>query len=121
MGHVSYRSGGGGGRALISVLDQQAVHWRFMMRSRTERPSDKGILIGRTNARANVHRLLEMLEGRQLLSGGLPDLSFGSGGKVLTPFVGSRIDQPADVAVQSDGKFIVAGTSTDRTEDDFAL
>jgi uncharacterized delta-60 repeat protein len=69
----------------------------------------------------NVHRLLETLEGRQLLSGGLPDPSFGSGGKVLTQFLGSRVDEAADVAVQSDGKFIVAGTSTDRTEDDFAL
>jgi uncharacterized delta-60 repeat protein len=40
---------------------------------------------------------------------------------VLTSFVGSRFDEAADVAVQPDGKFIVAGKTTNTGEDDFAL
>lgn len=42
---------------------------------------------------------------------GLPDPSFGTGGMVTTP-IGSGDDRSASVAVQSDGKIVVAGGSS---------
>jgi uncharacterized delta-60 repeat protein len=65
--------------------------------------------------------IAEWLEERRLLSGGLPDPSFGSGGKVFTPFFGSRIDVVASSVAQPDGRVIVAGTSGNPSEEDFAL
>jgi uncharacterized delta-60 repeat protein len=65
--------------------------------------------------------IAEWLEERRLLSGGLPDPSFGSGGKVFTPFFGSRIDVVASSVAQPDGRVIVAGTSGNPGEEDFAL
>lgn len=44
-------------------------------------------------------------------SNGTPDLSFGSGGRVITPRLGPSNDQWNDVAIQSDGKIVVAGTT----------
>ncbi|MDB5322017.1 MAG: uncharacterized protein JWN40_3648 [Phycisphaerales bacterium] len=89
------------------------------MRTRNPAALGNGPMIGRPSA--SRRGIFECLENRRLLSGGMPDPSFGSGGKVLTAFLGSRSDAPADVAVQADGKFIVGGTSTDRVESDFAL
>ncbi len=43
------------------------------------------------------------------LPNGQVDRSFGEGGKVLTPFMGT--DNAADVVIQSDGKIIVVGES----------
>ena len=47
------------------------------------------------------------------------DASFGTGGKVTTP-IGSGATGNS-VAIQSDGKILVAGYSGDGTNDDFAL
>jgi uncharacterized delta-60 repeat protein len=47
------------------------------------------------------------------------DLSFGSGGRVVTDFGGD--DEAFAVAVQSDGKIVVAGVSTANGTIDFAL
>ncbi|RZI94741.1 MAG: hypothetical protein EOP39_30200, partial [Rubrivivax sp.] len=48
---------------------------------------------------------------RHLRDGGL-DTTFGAGGKVSTPFNnGNRSDEAQAVAVQADGKILVAGTS----------
>ncbi len=41
---------------------------------------------------------------------GALDLSFGSGGKVITP-IGSSIDYAYSAAIQSDGKIVAAGGS----------
>lgn len=43
---------------------------------------------------------------------GAPDTTFGSGGQVITPLGASRDDAAAAVAVQPDGKILVAGTTT---------
>jgi uncharacterized delta-60 repeat protein len=43
---------------------------------------------------------------------GNPDMSFGSGGKVTTDFLGG-IDRGSDVAIQNDGKIVVAGVAND--------
>jgi uncharacterized delta-60 repeat protein len=52
---------------------------------------------------------------------GTPDATFGDGGKVTTP-VGSGSDTAYAVAVQPDGKIVVAGTAfVEGTGQDFAL
>ena len=51
---------------------------------------------------------------------GALDASFGSGGKVITP-VSSNDDHGYSVAVQSDGKIVVAGYSSNGSNSDFAL
>ncbi len=48
------------------------------------------------------------------------DTSFGTGGKVTTA-IGSIIDTVRAVAIQSDGKIVVAGNSDNGSDDDFAL
>jgi uncharacterized delta-60 repeat protein len=52
---------------------------------------------------------------------GVLDRSFGTGGKVLTDFGDGCIDRAAAVAIQSDGKIVVAGFSHAKGSDDFAL
>ena len=51
---------------------------------------------------------------------GALDPSFGTGGKVITP-IGSSGDYCRSVAVQSDGKILVAGSSDNGSNLDFAL
>lgn len=53
-------------------------------------------------------RAFEALEGRQLMSAGDLDLSFGSGGKTILNFIAAK-GNAQDVAVQADGKTVVAG------------
>jgi uncharacterized delta-60 repeat protein len=48
------------------------------------------------------------------------DLSFGSGGKVIT-LIGSSDDHANSVAIQSDGKIVAAGYSYNGTTNDFAV
>ena len=48
------------------------------------------------------------------------DNTFGTGGKVTTDF-GSSDDGGQSIAIQSDGKILVAGWSNNGTNDDFAL
>lgn len=47
---------------------------------------------------------------RRYLSDGTPDAEFGSGGRVITDF-GAFWDSAREVALQSDGRIVVAGTS----------
>jgi uncharacterized delta-60 repeat protein len=56
---------------------------------------------------------LERLERRVLLADGGLDVSFGTTGKVTTDFGGAD-DQARDVALQPDGKIVVAGSSAGR-------
>ena len=51
---------------------------------------------------------------------GAPDITFNPGGKVVTG-IGSGSDEGYAVAVQSDGKIVVAGYSYNGTNDDFAV
>ncbi|MEO6753703.1 MAG: FG-GAP-like repeat-containing protein [Chthoniobacteraceae bacterium] len=48
------------------------------------------------------------------------DTGFGSGGKVITS-IGSGLDDAYSVAVQEDGRIVVAGTTFNGSKDDFAL
>jgi uncharacterized delta-60 repeat protein len=54
---------------------------------------------------------LEALEDRCLLSVDALDLTFGNGGKVTTDFLAPSDDVARAVAVQADGKIVVAGTA----------
>jgi len=45
-------------------------------------------------------------------NGGL-DTSFGTGGKVTTSIVGSKYESASDLAIQTDGKIVVAGSTGD--------
>jgi uncharacterized delta-60 repeat protein len=53
-------------------------------------------------------------------AGGSPDPTFGVGGTVRTDF-GGRFDDALAVAVQPDGKIVVAGASSDATGSDMAV
>jgi uncharacterized delta-60 repeat protein len=48
------------------------------------------------------------------------DTSFGTGGKVTTP-IGNSSDYAYAIALQPDGKIVVAGASSNGSNDDFAL
>jgi uncharacterized delta-60 repeat protein len=63
---------------------------------------------------------LEFLEDRTLLLAGDLDPTFGTGGKVLTGF-GSQNGDAAAVALQADGKIVVAGSASTTTNSDFAV
>ena len=54
-------------------------------------------------------------------AGGALDPGFGTGGKVLTHFGSSSDDKSYAVAIQPDGKIVVAGHSGDDDNSDFAL
>jgi uncharacterized delta-60 repeat protein len=66
--------------------------------------------------------LVESLEERTLLAAGALDLGFGGTGKVLTDF-STGAGEAAAVAVQPDGRILVAGFAFDpaKGRDDFAL
>ncbi len=51
---------------------------------------------------------------------GTLDVSFGTGGIVTTP-IGANSDRGFSVAIQTDGKIMVAGSSYNGTNEDFAL
>ena len=53
-------------------------------------------------------------------SAGVPDSSFGTGGKVITP-IGTGDESAQEVKLQSDGKIVVAGFSHNGSNWDFAL
>jgi uncharacterized delta-60 repeat protein len=55
--------------------------------------------------------IFELLECRQLLSAGALDPSFSQDGKTTFPFLNGGTETAGDVAMQSDGKVVVAGTS----------
>ena len=78
--------------------------------------SDSRIVVaGQSNTGGNYDFAL----ARYNASGTL-DATFGAGGKVLTDFGGSY-DRGDSVAVQGDGKIVVAGQSNAGGADDFAL
>jgi len=56
----------------------------------------------------------------RLNSDGSLDPSFGTNGKVITP-IGNNVDAGYSLAIQSDGKIVVAGLSFNNTNNDFAV
>lgn len=62
---------------------------------------------------------LDFLVARHNADGSL-DASFGAGGAVITT-IGSGDDEGQAVAVQPDGKFVVVGSSSNGSNDDFAV
>lgn len=67
---------------------------------------------------------IEALEDRRLLAAGDPDLTFDSDGKQTSNRFFDATDRnelARGVAVQSDGKVVIGGTSSNGTNNDFAL
>jgi uncharacterized delta-60 repeat protein len=56
----------------------------------------------------------------RLHSDGSLDQSFGSGGKVITP-VGAGTDRADAIAIQTDGKLVLAGACSNGSSDDFCV
>src|SRR4051794_736118 len=54
--------------------------------------------------------VVEFLETRRLMSAGQLDPTFGIGGIVHTPFFAGQTAQAHGIAVESNGKTVVAGT-----------
>src|SRR5438874_1081724 len=64
----------------------------------------------------------EPLEGRQMFAGGSPDNAFGQHGRATMSLADGSVLFAEDVAVQSDGKTVVAGyTRQSGKDEDFAV
>src|SRR4051794_29618407 len=77
-------------------------------------------LRSRQSARVSPVPRLECLEDRLLLAGAL-DHSFNVTGQVITSFAATSTDWGTSVAAQSDGRIVVAGTSSAQGQPDLAL
>lgn len=77
------------------------------------------VLVGRENA-AIPPQLLNEFAIIRLTSNGSPDGTFGTQGRVSTSITG-RGDEALAVAVQSDGRIVVAGRSNTQTNSNFAI
>lgn len=77
------------------------------------------VLVGRENA-AIPPQLLNEFAIIRLTSNGSPDGTFGTQGRVSTPITG-RGDEALAVALQSDGRIVVAGRSNTQTNSNFAI
>jgi uncharacterized delta-60 repeat protein len=77
-------------------------------------PDGKIVLAGYSNARGTYD-----FAAARLLPGGSLDESFGSGGRAFVDFGGS--DGASAMALQPDGKIVVAGASTNGGNSDFAV
>ncbi len=78
-------------------------------------PDDKIVVAGYCSNGANFDFCLA-----RYLANGTLDLSFASTGKVITP-IGSGNDVANSVALQPDGKIVVAGYCSNGSNDDFCL
>src|SRR5262245_1916513 len=63
---------------------------------------------------------VESLEDRTLLAAGALDLTFGADGKFTTA-IGSSSGAASGVALHADGKIVVAGCSSNSSNDDIAV
>jgi uncharacterized delta-60 repeat protein len=93
---------GTAGKAYASFGNRQSLMWSLAIQS-----DGKLVAAGGTyqSATANYDFALA-----RFLSNGSPDATFGNGGTVVTDVQGSRTDDTAQsVALQSDGKIVVAG------------
>jgi uncharacterized delta-60 repeat protein len=87
--------------------------WLRNVKSLIQRPNRKRNGYPRPAKRSRSHRpLLELLEDRTLLNAGALDLTFGTGGKVLTDFPIAAHDFGLGLAIQADGKVVVVGQSS---------
>jgi uncharacterized delta-60 repeat protein len=90
----------GGGYFLLSESDAGPAHIVIQ-------PDGKIVLVGATLTSGDSDAAFTVARFR---SDGTPDTSFGSKGSVVTSFSDSPDDMPTAVALQPDGKIVVAGT-----------
>src|SRR5262245_24661714 len=83
--------------------------WRGLTRRRS-RVAQHGSRTAQNTRKAGFAPRLELLENRLVPSAGALDPTFGTGGKVTTDLQGSSQDDGQAVAVQADGKIVVAGS-----------
>jgi len=76
----------------------------------------KAVVVGTTNVGGTLDIALV-----RYLSNGQPDASFGTGGMVVSDLGGGYDDAGYDVAIQADGKILVAGVTGPNANRDFAL
>src|SRR5262249_52167419 len=74
------------------------------------------VVAGRTNVNGNY----DIAVARYTSTGAL-DPTFDGDGKVITNFSGSNYDDAVSVAIQRDGKIVVAGSSNSAGSFDFAV
>ncbi len=99
----------------LHVLPGASTNPRFKLGGVVIQSDGKSVVAGRSWNGVNYDFAL----ARYGIDGQL-DTSFGSGGKVTTPF-GSSDDFAASLALQTDGKLVVAGSTWNGTNYDFAL
>lgn len=77
--------------------------------------SSRIVLVGNAYDGTNYHFAISRLN-----TNGTLDSTFGSGGKVTVP-IGANTSYAADVAIQTDGKILIAGRATGGSGTDFAI
>jgi uncharacterized delta-60 repeat protein len=102
---------GSGGKVVQGIVtNSEDVIYSVMLQS-----DGKIVMAGETIDSTNYNFAIVRCDG----SGNL-DSSFGTNGMVCTA-IGSGNDYGHSLAIQSDGKFLVAGFSSNGTNDDFAI
>lgn len=104
----------GGGAQLVSVAEGEDYATAMAVQ-----PDGKVITVGHTTTNAGGTDIAIVRHGRD----GSLDTTFGNGGRVVTAIAAGRgSDAAYAVAVQADGKVVVAGTTAvNGTDQDFAL
>jgi uncharacterized delta-60 repeat protein len=99
------------GKVIRDFAGSNDIGWAFAVRS-----DGKLVAVGRTFASGRTAFAVARYNGNGTL-----DTTFGTGGKATTSFVGSFGDQAFSVAIQPDGKAVVAGSAVDNLNTQFAL
>ncbi|MCC7069654.1 MAG: hypothetical protein IT523_14565 [Burkholderiales bacterium] len=112
-----YQAGGaldpsfGSGGAVISPIGSSTDHATAI----ALQPDGKIVVAGYCAGASNLDFCLARYQANGIL-----DSSFGTGGKVISP-IGSADDQGYAIALQPDGKIVVAGFCRGTSNDDFCL
>lgn len=101
---------GNGGKVITSVGSFDDISYAIAIQ-----PDNKIILAGRSFNGTNDDISLVRFD-----SSGTLDQGFGSGGKVITP-VGNSNDICRAIALQTNGKIVLAGYSSNGSDDDFMV
>jgi len=110
FGHLD-PSFGAGGKVTTDLFGGTDGAWSMVVR-----PNGKIVLGGTAFVDATFAFAIA-----QYTSSGALDTTFGNGGKVATSFPGSRQDVVRSLALQTDGRLVAGGISTQATSDVFAL
>ena len=113
-GARDFTFGGGDGVALTPVIDGATAR-AAQARDVVIQPDGRTVVAGWASNGTN-----DDFAVARYLSDGSPDGSFGTGGLVRMP-LGSGHDRAFGIALQGDGKFVVAGSAAIGSDEDFAI